>query len=91
MGQLKRNDFVVELDKKGRYKRTLLPPQPSFAPHTEIINGKRVIFPGRFDVAPKGYNQPHKANGNNEEVALFGAHYAQRYRHDKRKRRNRVH
>jgi hypothetical protein len=48
------------------------------------------VIPGRYDPAPKGYGQPHKANGNNDEIALFGARYARKFRHDKRKRRNRV-
>lgn len=90
MGQLKRNDFIAEFDKKGRYVRTILPPQRSIVPATHIVNGKQEIITGRYEPAPKGWNQPHKANGNNDEIALFGARYARKFRHDKRKRRNRI-
>lgn len=90
MGQLKRNDFIAEFDKNGRYVRTIMPPQRSMVPATRIVNGKQEIILGVFEPAPKGYGMPHKAYGNNDEIALFGARYAQRYRHDKRKRRNRV-
>ena len=90
MGQFKRNDFVAEFDKKGRYVRTLMPPHRALVPHREPVNGIMTVVPGRYDPAPKGYVQPHKANGNNDEIALFGARYARKFRHDRRKRRNRV-
>lgn len=85
MGILKTNDTIAEFDSKGRYVRTILPPQRSLMPDYKIVNGKRV--PNSYKLAPKGYYQPSKADHTNNEIADFGARYARRFRHDKRKRR----
>lgn len=85
MGILKRNDFLVETDKKGRYVRTILPPQPSLIPKTQVVNGKRVQV--GYEVAPKGYYQPSKVDGTNNEIADFGRYHARKFRHNKLKRR----
>jgi hypothetical protein len=50
-----------------------------------MINGEKVVV--GYELAPKGYGQPHTANGNNMDIANFGAHYARRFRHNKCKRR----
>lgn len=85
MGVLKRNDFIVETDKKGRYVRTILPPQRSLIPDYKIVNGKQVM--NGYKVAPKGYFQPSHVDGTNNEIADFGRLYARRFRHNKCKRR----
>lgn len=86
MGQFKKNDFIVEVDKKGRYVRTILPPHPSLIPDYKIVKGKRV--PNGYKIAPKGYYQPSAVDGTNHEIAEFGMRYARKFRHDKRKRRS---
>ncbi len=85
MGQLKTNDFICEVDKNGKYVRTIMPPQRSLIPNYAIVNGKKVL--NGYKVAPKGYFQPSHVDGTNNEIADFGRFHARRFRHDKRKRR----
>ena len=85
MGYLKTNDFIAECDKSGKFQRTIYPPHRNLVPKTKMVNGEKVVV--GYELAPKGYGQPHTANGNNMDIANFGAHYARRFRHNKCKRR----
>lgn len=85
MGTIRTNDFLAEVDSKGRFVRSILPPQPSLIPDEKIVNGKRVVV--GVKKAHKGYYQPSKVDGTNNEIADFGAYHARKFRHDKRKRR----
>lgn len=64
MGQFKTHDTIAEFDKNGKYVRTIQGPHPSL-----------VLENGKWVPAPKGYNQPHWANGNNNDIAHFGAYH----------------
>ena len=76
MGQFKTHDTIAEFDKNGKYVRTIQ------GPHRSLV-----LENGRYVEAPKGYNQPHHANGNNMEIAHFGMYH--RHRNWKKRRQNR--
>lgn len=85
MGVIKTNDFLVEVDSRGRFVRSILPPQRSLIPDYKIVNGVRVH--AGVKVAPKGYYQPSKVDGTNNEIKEFGTYHARKFRHNKVKRR----